>query len=526
MNRAGSGEIRLPWGPPTRRPGPDKLNASTPEENCSMTADRPTLPPVRLRPLAELARDALAAPLFTRAVVLARWAGQAEGKGIGVGPVGELLEASLPAAAARLGLGADPQGAGEVSQAWRLAVGIGLVDVEEGGEGDDEEAVARPGAELSPLASGSPQDVLDVWRAEFEEVFSDAAQPDLEGLVNALGAADDIDLDALGWDPDGAADFLDGVLGNLYQLTVTQGGGASEGPVPLPVLAASMIVPEGTGEPSNAVLEQVSDAMVRLDDQFRLLEPIGLVEYRPVDEALLTEAEAEAETEHVFSAGDEDITRYGMVRLTPLGLYGVRARLLEAGAHAPAVGDLADKGADVLLDAVAAFPEPAGRAEIEQWLACREGPAAAGELLAAARGGDPGAPQRRLACQQALALIGATAEPAVREVLGDPELGGLARVWLAERGVADVPPPSADMIFWLTIDTIAAQLGHEGDSEELRQLVESLIGQDGGFLDAAWRVGHPATADVLEAMGRLHRDKRVAKEARKAGYKARSRRAG
>ncbi|MEK8142595.1 hypothetical protein NKH18_10585 [Streptomyces sp. M10(2022)] len=36
-------------------------------------------------------------------------------------------------------------------------------------------------------------------------------------------------------------------------------------------------------------------------------------------------------------------------------------------------------------------------------------------------------------CQQALALAGAEAEPSVRAVLDDPELGGLARVWLAER---------------------------------------------------------------------------------------------
>ena len=37
---------------------------------------------------------------------------------------------------------------------------------------------------------------------------------------------------------------------------------------------------------------------------------------------------------------------------------------------------------------------------------------------------------------------------------------------------------------------------------------------------------HPATADVLEAMGRLHPDKKAAKEARKAAFKARSRPGG
>lgn len=107
-------------------------------------------------------------------------------------------------------------------------------------------------------------------------------------------------------------------------------------------------------------------------------------------------------------------------------------------------------------------------------------------------------------------------------MLDDPELGGLARVWLTENGAADVPVPSEAMVFWLTIDTVAAQLAAEGNSAELRALVEGLAAQHGSFFAAAWRVDHPATPDVLEAMGRIHPDKRVAKEARKAAFKARS----
>jgi hypothetical protein len=281
-----------------------------------------------------------------------------------------------------------------------------------------------------------------------------------------------------------------------------------------------MIVPDDMGEPTNDVLEQVSDAMMRLDDQFRLLEPVGLVDFQPVDETLM------ADTDEESSAADDDVSRYGMVRLTPLGLYGLRARLLESGLAAPAVGDLADKGADALLDGTATFPPTAARAETEQWLARREPLAAARELLAAARGGDTGAPLRRLHCQQALSLVGLEAEPALREVLDDAELGGLARVWLSEHGAADVPPPSEAMIFWLTIDTIAAQLAAEGNSAELQGLVEGLAQQHGGFFAAAWRVDHPATPDVLEAMGRLHPDKKVAKEARKAAFKARTQQGG
>ncbi|MFM9592343.1 hypothetical protein ACKI1J_21730 [Streptomyces scabiei] len=498
-------------------------------------SDSSPLPPVRLLPAAELAREALATPLLSRAARLARWAGPDTRVGTG----GELVDEQLPAAAEALGLlgaGAEADdgddAAASASAAWRVAVDTGLVEIVnpeglDGPEGADGpggagEGTVAVGEELALLTSGGPQDVLGIWLTALETVLADAAVPDLDGLVDAMEAGGEIDFSELDWDPEAEAEFLDGVLGNLYLLTVSEDG--PDGPVPLPALAASMIVPDDMGEPTNDVLEQVSDAMMRLDDQFRVLEPIGLVEYQPVDEALMTDAEEAAAEGQAGAAAvdDTDVTRYGMVRLTPLGLFGVRARLLEAGVPAPAVGDLVDKGADALLDGTAGFPPAAAQAETEQWLARREPSAAARELLAAARGTDAGAPLRRLRCQQALSLVGGVAEPALREVLDDPELGGLARVWLTEHGATEVPVPSETMVFWLTIDTVAAQLAAEGNSAELRALVEGLAAQHGSFFAAAWRVDHPATPDVLEAMGRIHPDKRVAKEARKAAFKARS----
>ncbi|RPF39909.1 hypothetical protein EDD96_3659 [Streptomyces sp. Ag109_G2-6] len=492
-----------------------------------------TLPPVRLHSDAELARDALVAPLFARAVRLARWAGP--GTRVDVG--GELVADQLPAAAEVLGLDpADEDSPAHASQAWRVAVDTGLVDVtepeEDGGDGADgaepEYGTAAPGEDLPLLATGAPADVLDLWLAALDTVLADAAVPDLDDLVDAMDAGGDIDFDRLDWNPQREADFLDGVLASLYLLSVSEGAPA-DGRVPLPVLAASMIMSDDMGEPSDAVLEQVSDAMMRLDDQFRQLEPIGLVDYQPVDEALMAEADDLADD--LADAGgpsraeeEEDITRYGMVRLTPLGLYGIRARMLEAGVEAPAIGELAGKGADALLDAVSYYPEDAAQAEIEQWLAGRDLPEAAAELLAAARGDDEAAPLRRLRCQQALIPAGPEAEPAVRAVLDDAQLGGLARVWLAEHGAADVPAPDQEMVFWLTVDTIAAQLAADGETEELPLLMRSLTEHHAGFFDQVWRVEHPATADVLEAVGRLHPDKKAAKEARKAAFKARSRR--
>ncbi|OKK19050.1 hypothetical protein AMK16_12825 [Streptomyces sp. CB00455] len=510
----------------------------------------PTLPPVRLHSDAELARDALVAPLFARAVRLARWAGPATRVDTG----GELVADQLPEAAAVLGLDtADADCVGYAGHAWRVAVDTGLVDVTEpeadgagedgrdedgrdedgggggadGGAGDARGAggrfgTAAPGEDLALITGGAPGDVLDLWLAALDAVLADAAVPDLDDLVDALDAGGEIDFDRLDWNPRREADFLDGVLANLYLLTVAEGGTA-DGPVPLPVLAASMVVPDGMGEPTDAVLEQVSDAMMRLDDQFRQLEPIGLVEFRPVDEQLMTEADDEELAAGAPADAEEDVARYGMVRLTPLGLYGVRARMLEAGVEAPAIGDLAGKGADALLDAVSSYSESAAQAEIEAWMTGREVPVAVAELLEAARGDDEGGPLRRLRCQQALAPAGPEAEPAVRAVLDDGELGGLARVWLTERGVADVPAPDSAMVFWLTVDTIAAQLAADGETEELPLLMETLTAHHAGFFDQVWRVEHPATAYVLEAMGRLHPDRKAAKEARKAAFRARSR---
>ena len=471
-------------------------------------SDSSPLPPVRLHPEAELARDALSTPLLSRAARLARWAGPDTRVDAG----GGLVDEQLPAAVEALGLSGD-DAAADASEAWRVAVDAGLVEVV-----DEEEGTVTAGEDLALLTGGSPQDVLAVWLAALETVLADASVPDLDGLMDEDG---EVDLSSLDWDPEAEAEFLDGVLGNLYLLSAGEDtpGGA---PVPLPALAASVIVPSDMGEPTNDVLEQVSDAMMRLDDQFRMLEPVGFVAYQPVDEALM----ADADEEPAAPVDDTDVSRYGMVRLTPLGLNGMRARLMEAGYQAPAVGDLADKGADVLLDGTAEFPPGAAQAETEQWLQRRESLAAARELLAAARGADAGAPLRRLRCQQALSLVGASAEPALREVLDDAELGGLARVWLTENGAVDVPAPSEAMVYWLTIDTVAAQLAAEGNSEELRALVEGLAQQHSGFFAAVWRVDHPATADVLEAMGRLHPDKKVAKEARKAAFKARSQQGG
>lgn len=503
------------------------------------------LPPVRLLPTDDLARLALAVPLLDRALRLTRWATPERP----VDAMGELLDDDLVTAAAELGLSVDEdeEGLAETAQAWGVAVDTGLLVLEIDEEAEESTPVgevagrAVPGEAYDRITAGAPQDVLDIWLAAAESALAEAAAPDFESLREVMDDGDQVLLDELDWDPEEEAEFLDSALANLYALMAmddTADGEDGAGAVPLPVLAASLVVPDEMEQPSDAVLEEVTEVMMRLDDHFRLLATTGLLDYQPVDEALIEEAagdegedEEEArsrpEEDEAEAMGDdldpEEVSRYGMVLLTPLGVHGMRERLADAGAQAPAIGDFADGSGADLLEALTHYPDHAARAEAQLWLVGRKPADAARELLAAARGDDPAAPGRRLICQQTLTLLGAEAGPALREVLDDRRLGGLARVWLTESGATDIPAPDADMVFWLTIDTLAAQLAADDAPELLADLVRDLVARHDGFFDAAWRVDHPATADVLEAMGRLHPDRKSAKDARKAAFKARSR---
>jgi hypothetical protein len=517
------------------------------------SADRSALPPVRLPSEDELARQALATPLLSRAVELARWSA----KGVPVGADGELLSEELKAAVTRLSLDASPDGPAQTSEAWDFALDAGLVAVEETAsemeiaaalealDAETATGVATAGEELASLDAGAPATVLDLWSEGVDAVLDDAAFSGFEELPGEAEEAEQVgdfegfeefenvedhehyktageedeeekEFGELDWDPEAESELLDSALGTLYLFTASDEEVAAGAMVPLPMVAAAVVMPEDEDEPSDEMLDDMSAVVMRLDEQFRALDGTGLLEYAPAD----AQAEADEADEEV------DIDSFGRVRLTPLGLYGVRRRMVEAGLDAPVVGDLRRREAAALLAAIPFRPEPAAREEAELWLAERQPLDAVRQLLAAARGADPEAPGRRLGCQLVLSLVDERGAEALHEVLDDAELGGLARVWLAERGTDDVPPPTEEMVFWLTIDTLAAQLGtpaeHE-DAEELRELIHDLTAQHNDFFDRAWRSDHPATAEVLEAMGRLHPDRSLAKKARKAAFKARSR---
>ena len=488
-------------------------------------------PPVRLAPAEELARAALASPLLELAVRLARWAEP----GRPVDEVGDLTEEQEALALRELAPeapdGADPDGPegplARLLRAWTLAVALELVVIEKTAEGASAE-VARPGPGLELVASGDPEDALELWLTAFDSVADLAVdvEPEIEpGMEPDAGAPDEDEVEAELAELEQAREEAEELLNDALEVLYETSAFADEesAVLPLGVLAALLVVPEGE-EPTEEMLGDITSVMLALDPMLADLAEIGLVDHRPIDPTLFVEQEGEAAAPE-GPVGEEEAARFGSVRLTPLGVFGVREWLLADGYDAPLIGEHAAGDAAALLGGISEAANVLPEEEIREWLAGREAAEAAAELLAAARGNDRLGPVRRMFCQVALTQLGAPAEPVVRGVLDDPQLGGFARAWLVDRGAEDVPEPSREVLLWTTVDTLAAQLL---DSAVEVELVREIIGQlpvqrdPAAFFGELWRVDHPYTAEVLEAIGELHPDRATAKEARRAAFKARS----
>jgi len=484
------------------------------------------VPPISLPPEPELAAAALAVPMISHTLKLARWTAPHRT----VDEHGDLLEADREPAARLLGLAEEGAEVTEDAQvealrAWALACDLELVET---GTTQDGEHVAIPGPELEPAEAGDPETVLALWldaAGLVRELAAEADSMDPSVDVEAQ-AAEDADEDGLADVEDArdtAAELLDEALQVLYETTAFAEPGAET--VPLGVLAALLVVPEGE-EPDEEMFGEITEVMVALDPMLGDLAELGLLEHRPIDPSLFEEEgeEPAAAGEAEGPLSDEDAVRFGTVRLTPLGQYAMRQWLLEEGYDAPLVGELAKGDAEALLRGLVENGNVLADREITAWLEERDPAAAARELLTAARGRDAAGPARRLYCVAALAGVGEPAQAAVAEFVDDPELGGPAREWLRERGV-DVAAPEREVALWSLIDAFAGvMLVGRGDATRLQALVADLPVTDNpaSYFGELWRVQHPYTVEVLEAVGELHLDRRVAKEARKAAFKARS----
>ncbi|MGW9205437.1 hypothetical protein ACWGR4_00415 [Embleya sp. NPDC055664] len=247
------------------------------------------LPAVRLPDERELARAASAAPSFAAALTLARWVG----RGRPVTATGVLRLA--PAAEAVRLLGIDEPVAGVRSardveplhQVWSIACTAGLIEVGR--------TVATAGELARALAVGRPGDVLRVWSSLWEGVAVGEAtgRPEVRRAAYVLRGGDVI-RELLRELYDHAGRWVP--MGGLFELL--------------------SYTPDGRPR-SPSVADPALFTGLSLAHQMDDLRAFGVLEIR-----------------ELVGGG----APFMAVRLTPLGMYGLRTRFLELGVPAPLTG--------------------------------------------------------------------------------------------------------------------------------------------------------------------------------------------
>jgi hypothetical protein len=222
-------------------------------------------------------------------------------------------------------------------------------------------------------------------------------------------------------------------------------------------------------------------------------------------------------------------------RLEPLALFAVGAKLRACDVHVPELPPPGEMTADDVVLVSMFGTEEDFEAEFASWLAERTSEDAARELLAFAAGASAAI---RTATIPVVSRIGGAAEPAWREALDRPELRCYAKPALLAQ-LADRDPGSAvpaelklatEDLAWLVADTFGPltrlDLGSGTFPFDLTKLWDAgwTVSHEVAF-DAMARLKHPDAEAVLIMLGKHSDDKKTAKAARRAAFKAASRRA-
>lgn len=216
-------------------------------------------------------------------------------------------------------------------------------------------------------------------------------------------------------------------------------------------------------------------------------------------------------------------THADTVTLTPLAVWGLRELYLERGMHSPQAPDLAGADAMGLVEGLLqGISTELAEEDIRRWLEGRTAAEAAAELLGTASGAP--AVARGIAIT-IVDRLDAGAEPSVRACLDDPELRPHAIHWLSARGLSAPPLTQAELL-WVSVDMLALAMPAAADDPEMFAENMAASGPPAHMIEEMWRVEHPDVVEVLELLGRSLPDGTVAKAARKAAFKARSRAIG
>lgn len=434
-----------------------------------------SLPPVRVRPTAELAEAARACALLAQARDLALFlAGPTPVTSTGVLRVADAIAAAdaLELWEEQAGAAGDPpdgpragrtpRGARAIPalmRRWTLAVDTGLLH--------RSRTRVRPGAALAAWPDGSDEQVLAVWEDALESVVSTGLDFGEENTRVHV--------------PESLEGMAAAVLTRLF---------LEREPCPLDDLAEGLEWAAIDSHPFGAFQwsywKQEHGCPVRLVvDRLMSLGALHLAD--------------------------------GEVTLSPLGTWAVRRQLADLGVDVPERPPLAASPASELITALVDMPDTDVKAELTGWLDAREPAHAAAELLQAAAGSDPAS---RAVALTAVADLGEAADSAWRAALSQPSLRAYAAAALPDAH-HELTRADAD---WMLIDVCAALLRFDAVEETVAHLDELGTPTElAAMMDDLGRVAHEDTVDVLTSIGDHHPDRGVSKAARKAAFRSRSR---
>ncbi|MGV9375072.1 hypothetical protein ACWDRB_04620 [Nonomuraea sp. NPDC003707] len=294
----------------------------------------------------------------------------------------------------------------------------------------------------------------------------------------------------------------------------------------VPLLAEDPL--PGTGDPLESWAARVADLVERHEGHYDLFDMLYRLQVRVPVTVIGDYLDEIAEDGEADLAGTLDrLSWCGMIQvtddtaeLTPLAVWGLREHYLSLDLDAPEAPDLAEADAlgliEGLLDGV---PAELAEQDISRWLSGRASGEAAAELLAAASGAP--AVARGIAIT-IVDQLGAEAESQVRDHLDDQELRPHAIHWLAARGLP-APQLTQEELLWVSVDMLALAMPAAEEDPEIFAENMAASGPPAHMIEEMWRVDHPDVVEVLELLGRSIPDGTVAKAARKAAFKARSR---
>lgn len=454
---------------------------NTPSHHPPPDPPRVSARPVRLHPRTQLAFAASHCPLYANTLALARWAGPTvpvTARGFPDTPLIREAVRTLslrPADPSTAPLGPPPDETSDppvpaFALPWWQAVRLGMVELAAG--------QARPAPDLEERAR-DPRQILRWWSDMFETTV-ESARGDLTTAEPGTTGPE----------------LLPPVLRSLYEAP-------DRSRVPLTDLIAALLADPGTVPVSARIRRRLPDLLLHMLHQLAETGAVQLDHRRPGGGPCL-------------------------VRLTPLGRYGVRQILLSVGVPAPLIDDIGRVGAAEFLDSLRSFSPDGRLIAIDSWLAARTPARALREVCEAVD--RPGVELRRWDGAAVLDLTSSYLGPQLRGLLfcDRPARAHLAAIVLL--GSRMLRQDEIDRIMagrgpWVIVDMLAAALsgGEEGLSDFLLSPatggLESLILDD---VDRLRRTDHPDTVGVLEALGRVHHDPERAARARTVAFLIRS----